>query len=90
MSSTTIKRGRRAFVVLALTVGVASCGGGSARDEAVDRVVDGGLKREVAECVVDATIDQFGEEALAEDFEVPQEEMDKTFDIMDKCLFPDE
>lgn len=78
----------RALTVVAAMFGLMACGGGSsARDEAVDRAVEDGLSREVAECLVDGVADAFGEEALAEDFEGSPEQLDETFEIMDGCLF---
>ena len=62
-------------------------GGSSARDEAVDRAVEDGLSREVAECLVDGVADEFGEEALAEDYEGTPDQLDRVFEITDGCLF---
>lgn len=79
---------RRIVAVAGLLATLAGCGGTtSARDAAVDRAVDDGLERELAECVVDAVAAEFGEEALAEDYETTPAELDQMFEITGGCLF---
>ncbi|MEM9607949.1 MAG: hypothetical protein AAGA99_11055 [Actinomycetota bacterium] len=83
--------GHRTIAPLALCAALtlAACGSDddSARDEAVDRAVEQGVGRDVAECVVDATVDEWGEDALDPTFEVPPEHVDRSFEILDECLF---
>lgn len=74
------------------TLTLAACGGGgdSARDEAIDRAVEQGIRREIAECVVDASTEEWGEAALDPTFEVPPDEIGRSVEILDRCLFRDE
>ncbi len=76
-------------VLAAFALALSACGGGgsSARNEAVDRMADEGMSREVAECIVDGVEEAFGEEALAEDYEGSDEDLGITFEIADGCLF---
>ena len=84
---------RTRTTILGLTAGAAititACGGGgdSARDEAIDRVVEGGVNRQAAECVVDASVAEWGEEVLDPAYEVPPEEIGRSVEILDECLF---
>lgn len=87
-TSKAVAVARPIAVVASVMFFVTACGGeASARDAAVDRAVEEGLGREVAECIVNGVADAFGEEALAEDFEASSEQMSESFEITDTCLF---
>ncbi|MEM9033378.1 MAG: hypothetical protein AAGD18_02200 [Actinomycetota bacterium] len=79
---------RRAAVGLTLALTIAACGGGSSfdRDDAVSDFVDSGLTQDQAECVVDAMVDEFGEELLASDAEPTEAQQDAMIDLTTDCV----
>ena len=89
-NAASLARPVNVLVVFALALAACGGGGSSARNEAVDRMADEGMSREVAECIVDGVEEAFvvlGEEALAEDYEGSDEDLGTTFEIADGCLF---
>lgn len=82
-----MKKMRLPAVVLALGLVVGACGGDSYdRGDAIDELVDGGLTREQAECVVDRAEDTFGIEKLSSDDEPTDEEQRQIGEIVTQCL----
>ena len=73
--------------MLILAVFATSCSAGFDREEAINDLVDEGVERSQAECVIDGSIEEFGESKLGSNDEPTAEEEEKIFDIMTDCLF---
>lgn len=82
------RMGGRGLVLAGLMAAVAACGGGSSFDraEAVDDMVATGLDRDDAECVVDAMVDEFGEDTVASDDEPTPEQVDRMIELTNACV----
>lgn len=86
---TTRKPIRRAIAMLvgacALVLGLAACTSFD-REGSIQEFVDAGLTEPQATCVVDAMIEEFGEDKLKSDDEPTAEEEAKVIEITTTCL----
>lgn len=83
-----MKMGKQLLGVAAaagMALGLGACSGGVDRDGTVDLLVDSGLDRPVAECIVDKSIDQIDVDVLVEDREPTPEEEELLFEIIGEC-----
>ncbi|MEO1062515.1 MAG: hypothetical protein AAFZ07_13945 [Actinomycetota bacterium] len=82
------RMGGRGLILGGVIVLVAACGGGSSfdRDEAIDDMVATGLDRPDAECVVDAMVEEFGEDTLGSDDEPSPEQVERMVDLTTDCV----
>lgn len=72
--------------ILILALFATSCAAGFDRQEAIDDLVGEGLPRAQAECVIDGSIEEFGESKLGSNDEPTADDEAKIFEIMTECF----
>ncbi len=83
------RMGARGLVLAGVVAVVAACGGGSDFDRAAavdDMVEASGMERAQAECLVDAMVDEFGEDTLASDRTPTDEESARMVELTTDCV----
>ncbi len=65
---------------------LASCGSSLDREGSIDELVESGLSRPVAECVIDTSVDEFGEDRVISDDDPTPEEEARIGEILFECM----
>lgn len=87
MSTTKIAfAARSGAFVLATIFGLAACSASFDRGDAVQQFIDGGMSAEMAGCVVDGMVEEFGEDKLTSDHDLGQEEQTILQGIVEACI----
>ncbi len=71
--------------LLASALALGACGGID-REGSIDQLVETGLTRDQATCVLDASIDEFGEDRVTSDDDLTPEEEAAMTDIVVECM----